>query len=510
VTSPALAEEWDAAAAALLLLRSDGTVARASRRLLEWTARTADEFASPLHISQLLTVGGRIYWETHLAPLLAVEGRLDEVALDLLVPHGRLPVLLSAVTAPELGLIRVALSSAQERHRFEQEVVAARRAAESAAAQVRALQTVTSALADAVALQGVARALLVSVTGRCARAAGLWLLDKDELIAVDTTDVDPPALSLVQGLGAAAQTAGTPGQPDRIVVPLVGPNALHGALALLPRTEPEAALDLPVLSAIGQQAGLALDRAKLFEASADVAHRLQQALLAGEPPADQRYTVATVYRPGVEALEVGGDWYDVFWTDQNHQVLSLSVGDVVGRGLSAAGAMGQLRSATRAVASPELGPAGLLTRLDGFAEQVEEAVMATMAYAELDLQSGRLRYACAGHPPPLLLPTAGSARFLWDGRSTPLGASVQGQPREEGDVFLTPGDRLLLCTDGLFERRDRGIDVGLELVRVNAERQRDRPVAQAVTALTDVMLQDEQGRDDVCVLQLLWSGPRFR
>ncbi|MCW2666331.1 MAG: Serine phosphatase RsbU, regulator of sigma subunit, partial [Frankiales bacterium] len=301
----------------------------------------------------------------------------------------------------------------------------------------------------------------------------------------------------------AAEDAG------RVVVPLHGTSALQGVLSVVaPPGEAADRLDLEVLTAVGLQAGLALDRAELHEQSADVAHELQHSLLAVEPPDDNRFAVATAYRPGVELLEVGGDWYDVFLVEDG--VLSVVVGDVVGRGLGAASAMGQLRSAVRAVAGPDMGPARLLSRLDRFVEQVEAAGLATLAYAELDLATGLLRYACAGHPPPVLLPAAGEPRLLWGGRSTPLGAFVHPQARGEAQVRLAPGDRLLMYTDGLVERRDRALDDSLDLVRTAAAALADLPLGDAVKALTETLLRDEQVRDDVCVLLLSWAGPPFQ
>ena len=293
----------------------------------------------------------------------------------------------------------------------------------------------------------------------------------------------------------------------RVVVPLRGRTVLQGVLVLAPREDAGSdPLDLDVLTAVGQQAGLALDRAQLYEQSATVAHELQRSLLAGDPPGDARFEVATEYRPGVDALEVGGDWYDVFLVQEG--VLAFVVGDVVGRGLGAASAMGQLRSAVRAVAGPGVGPARLLSRLDRFVEQVEAAHLATLAYAEMELATGCVRYACAGHLPPVLVPASGESRLLWGGRSTPLGAYVQ-EPRAEGVVQLEPFDRLLLYTDGLVERRGRELDEGLDALTRTAAELRSAPLPEAVLQVTETLLSDEQGRDDVCVLLLSWSGGHF-
>ena len=238
-----------------------------------------------------------------------------------------------------------------------------------------------------------------------------------------------------------------------------------------------------------------------------MAHELQRSLLAIAPPDDPRFAVATTYRPGVEMLEVGGDWHDIFLAGDG--LLALCVGDVVGRGLAAASAMGQLRSAVRAVAGPEAGPGRLLSRLDRFVEQVEAASMATLAYAELDLATGELRYACAGHPPPLLVPADGEPRLLWDGRSPPLGAFTRPQHRGEARVRLAEGDRLLLYTDGLVERRDRTLDEGFELLRETVTGSADAPLEEVVQQLTRSMLREESTRDDVCVLLLSWNGSVF-
>jgi pimeloyl-ACP methyl ester carboxylesterase len=101
-------------------------------------------------------------------------------------------------------------------------------------------------------------------------------------------------------------------------------------------------------------ARLAEENAQLYERERGVARTLQTSLLAGEPPRDPRFPVATHYSPGIDTLEVGGDWHDAIALDGDG--VGISVGDVVGRGIEAASTMGQLRSATRALACTRLGP----------------------------------------------------------------------------------------------------------------------------------------------------------
>ncbi len=509
------AEAYKASPVAQLSLRPDGVVVAANDALLEWVGKSRAEVVGTAHITDLLTAGGRIYWETHLSPLLHAEKRVNEIAIDLRGPDGRLPALLSAVARlderGQTDLFRVALSSARERRRYETELLRARVKAERAANRLNVLQTATASLSEAVGIDGVVAALLSAIVGPVGASSGtVWLSDPDEgLVAHESSgerlgEVAVPVPGPLLRTSEAIQVGG------RFVVPLHGQSELQGLLSLAPpRTSPTGGpaepMEVETLTAIGQQAGLALERARLFERSARVANSLQQSLLGGVTPNDPRFLSAPVYLPGVEGLVVGGDWYDLFFAEDD--LLSIVVGDVVGRGLAAASAMGQLRSAVRAVAGPKVGPGRLFGRLDRFVDQVDAASFATLVYAELDLRTGLLTYACAGHPPPLLVPASGSPRLLWGGRSTPLGAFVEALDREEEQIQLQPGDRLLLYTDGLVERRDRDLDTGLDLLREAASSAQEYSVDLAVRLVTGSMLRDETHPDDVCALMVSWEGP---
>lgn len=499
---------WDESPCGLATTGLDGTILAANRTFREWIGRDSQSLEVGVRLSDLLSVGGRVYWETHLSPVLHAEGRVDEVALELSTPHGHRPVLVTAVVRPGLApapdVVHIALSSARERSRYERELLSARTSADRSATQVRALQAATVALAQALGLGGVVSALLSAAVGPLgASAATVWLLDGHDALEPagslgEPTDAPVP----LRGGPLEGRTAAV--ENGRVVVGLHGHAGLQGALSLAPSTEPLDPLDPEVVTAVALQAGLALDRARLYEQSATVAHELQHSLLAATPPVDPRFEVAAAYRPGIEALDVGGDWHDAFLADDG--VLAVVVGDVVGRGLRAASAMGQLRSAVRAIAGPGVGPARLLSRLDRFVGQVEDAAMATLAYAELDLSSGRMTYACAGHPPPLLLHATGEPQLLWDGRSTPLGVVRPDVARTESEVTLGPADRLLLYTDGLIERRDRHLEDSLRSLATAARAVSDLPPDAAVPSLMETLLRDERGRDDVCLLLLLWLG----
>ena len=252
-----------------------------------------------------------------------------------------------------------------------------------------------------------------------------------------------------------------------------------------------------LLLACAGQATLALERSRLYEEQRDVAHVLQQSMLAGAPPADPRYAVAWRYEPAGERLEVGGDWYDTFAVADGR--VAIVIGDVVGRGLVAATAMGQLRSAVRALAGTGLGPARVVELLDTFVAQVPTAQYATLAYAEIDLDGGEMRYACAGHLPPLLADGPGPPRLLMEGRSPPLGAAWAGAPRGEAVATLPKDALLLLYTDGLVERRGETIDAGLDRLIATVAHQPDEQPGTLVDRLAASLLPPVSD-DDVCLL----------
>jgi serine/threonine-protein kinase RsbW len=160
--------------------------------------------------------------------------------------------------------------------------------------------------------------------------------------------------------------------------------------------------------------------------------------------------------------------------------------------------MGQLRSAVRALASTGLGPAALLDGLEAYVERHGVGRMATVVYAELDLATRRLRYACAGHPPPAILAPGQEPLFAWEGRSLPLDALIAlDEPRGEASLSLAPGTTLLLYTDGLIERRSSNVAEGLErLLRELASRREEPGLAHAVVRA----LEDRDHPDDVCLL----------
>ena len=236
-----------------------------------------------------------------------------------------------------------------------------------------------------------------------------------------------------------------------------------------------------------------------------IAGELQRGLLRGALPEDPALELGVAYRPAVAGLEVGGDWYDAFWVGGRR--VGVVVGDVVGRGIAAGTTMGELRSAVRALALSVHTPAALLDALDVYARRHHVGQMTTLAYAELDLDSGRLTLACAGHPPPAVAQPATLPAYIWEGRSTPLDATGVAAARPQTEVLLAPGAVVVLFTDGLFERVDRPLQAGLDrLLDVIADH-RALPAGELALEVTHAALAGRRTNDDACLLALRWTPP---
>jgi PAS domain S-box-containing protein len=237
------------------------------------------------------------------------------------------------------------------------------------------------------------------------------------------------------------------------------------------------------------------------------ARALQHSLLSGELPRAENLEVARSYKPALRNQEIGGDWFDSFWLDDG-ETIALVVGDVVGKGIDAAAAMAQLRSAVRALATTPHRPAALLEALDRYSRRHQVGYAATLLYATLTLANRSFRYACAGHPPPLSCGRARAPRFLWEGRSVPLGVNwgntVAGG-RRDGTYELPPDSTIVLYTDGLIERRTEALDVGLDRLASIASRHAGPPTSTGAEAIVQAM--DAGGHhDDVCLLMAHLAG----
>ena len=191
-----------------------------------------------------------------------------------------------------------------------------------------------------------------------------------------------------------------------------------------------------------------------------IAGELQRTLLPDRLPQIDGLPLAARYLPAAKEADVGGDLYDAFTTTDGR--LLLCVGDVAGKGLTAAQAIGGLRSALRAYAFENPTPAQVLGRLDRFAAAAGvHAPMATMLLAIVDPATGVVEWASAGHPPPLRVSAGGEVAYLEGAPGAPLSCDEDlGAPTTHREL-LADGDSLLLFSDGLIERRGESLDEGM-------------------------------------------------
>lgn len=181
----------------------------------------------------------------------------------------------------------------------------------------------------------------------------------------------------------------------------------------------------------------------------DSAIVMQQALLAASVPVVPGADITAQYLVATEDTAAGGDWFDAIPLGDR---LVLVVGDVVGHGVQAAAVMAQLRTALRMQISQGNTITEALEAVDRFHEQVPGSKSATLCVGSLDYATGEFQYCTAGHPPPLLVTAAKTARYVEPSGAGPLGSHVGFPTRTE---MLDIGDSILFYSDGLIERPGR-------------------------------------------------------
>ncbi|MGZ6793976.1 MAG: PP2C family protein-serine/threonine phosphatase, partial [Mycobacteriales bacterium] len=299
--------------------------------------------------------------------------------------------------------------------------------------------------------------------------------------------VDDPALrDAYDALGARSA----------IVVPLRARRQVLGVLAMFTSSSGRTYRqdDLEIAADLARRAGLTVDNARLYQREHDVAEALQNSMLPTIPDVDG-LSIGKRYLPSHGTGQVGGDWYDVLPLPDGH--VGIAVGDVMGHDMTAAAAMGQLRSVLRSYAWQGGSPPQVLNRLDDLVQGLGMAQLATAFYARLEVASGRLHYANAGHLPPVVRDPDGQVRFLEGAQSVLVGA-VPDAERTEDVTALAPGSVLVLYTDGLVEDRDRDLDDGLVLL---ADALRAAPDdAEGICDALTTALSTATRADDVALL----------
>jgi sigma-B regulation protein RsbU (phosphoserine phosphatase) len=366
---------YDQAPCGFLSTTPEGVIVKANATLCRWLGADRDELVSRRHFVDLLTPGGRIYHETHYAPMVQMHDAVRELALDLQHTDGtRLPVLVNATLvrdeAGEPRRIRVAIFDARERRRYEQELLEEKRRAEASEARARAL-----------------------------------------------------ARTLQQ--------------------------------TLIPPTEPR----IPGLE------------------------------------------LATDYRPAADDLLVGGDFYDVFRLGPSEWGVLL--GDVCGKDAEAATVTAMARWTVRAAAVESDGTADALTNLNELlrGEDTERFCTAVLARLRPEGEHWQVLMSVAGHPPPYLLDASGAPTLVTE--AGPLIGVIENPAFPETRLTLSPGQGLLLYTDGVTEARVGSSLFGEALFAESVRAHGSEPRAVVDGLVADVEAhRDGPASDDVAVLAL--------
>ncbi|WP_346620678.1 SpoIIE family protein phosphatase [Blastococcus montanus] len=369
---------------------------------------------------------------------------------------------------------------------------------------------------------------VVDADGR-PRDVGCWhddaqmrpVLERYATVRLDAMPLDSPAATALRtgertrnqcsavldqlGAGEAYDLLARLGPREAVVLPMRGRNRTLGLLTLYyGQGTPARTEDLEIAQEAADRAGLALDNGRLYSVQQQLAEGLQRSLLT-EPPEPDHAEIAVRYLPAAEAARVGGDWYDAFL--QPGGATMLVIGDVVGHDTEAAAAMGQLRGLLRGVATySDAGPVEVLRGLDASMTTLQITTLATAAVARFEqtpdeLRQGitRMRWANAGHLPPMVIDEKGAVAELaeWTGDLL-LGVDPEVR-RRESVATLARGCTVLLYTDGLVERRDSDLDEGILRLREALVDLADRPLQELLDELLDRLVHGRP-EDDVALV----------
>jgi serine phosphatase RsbU (regulator of sigma subunit) len=315
----------------------------------------------------------------------------------------------------------------------------------------------------------------------------------DELLAKAARDEEHLALLKDLGLRSA------------MIVPLISRGRTLGTITFVAAESGRryGEIDLTMAEDLARRAGLAVDNARLYEASTRVARTLQRSLLPPELPRIPRIDLAARFRPAGRGDEVGGDFYDLFETaNRNWAVV---IGDVCGKGADAAAMTALARYTIRAAAIRDSRPSRVLSALnEGLLRQVSDQRFCTACYVRVRLASGsaRLTVASGGHPLPIVVHPDGRTERV--GRPGSLLGVFEDPEVFDHAVDLEAGDTMLLYTDGVIEQHDGDELFGeerLHSILSASSGERAEAIADRIERAV-LSFQPNLPRDDMAVLVL--------
>ena len=248
------------------------------------------------------------------------------------------------------------------------------------------------------------------------------------------------------------------------------------------------------LSGLRDRAAIAFDSARRWSEQRQVVRTLVEALLPGQPPRVEGMVFSARYLPA--GGDVAGDWWEAQIMPDGTVLVGL--GDAAGHGLAAVSLMSELRHGARALALVEPSPAALLADLNLHLTGVD-AGFAPAVYGRLQPTTGELRWAIAGHVPPLHVTSESKVSLLDEGAGPPLGVPST-EPGHDRLIRLGPGETLVFYSDGLVESRWAQLDEGIRRLARTVAAHADEDVETLADSL--VAAHCVSRVDDCCLLLL--------
>jgi GAF domain-containing protein len=286
-------------------------------------------------------------------------------------------------------------------------------------------------------------------------------------------------------------------------LPLIASGRPVGACVLAysdPR--PFAADERSVLTSMAGLIALALERALLYDVKHQLAHGLQAALLPPSLPPLPGIDAAARYLPSTRGMDIGGDFYDAVPTAGTSVAV---IGDVQGHNVTAAGLMGQIRTAVRAYTAVGQSPQEVMGSTNRLLIDLGTDLFASCLYLRLNPRHGRAVMARAGHPPPLLRRPDGRVRVL-DLAGGPLLGIDASAVYPTTEVDFAPGSVLVLYTDGLIESPGVDIEDALAALGERLAEAAELPLDELADVLVGQGAGAVERADDVALLLLRARG----
>jgi serine phosphatase RsbU (regulator of sigma subunit) len=299
------------------------------------------------------------------------------------------------------------------------------------------------------------------------------------------------------------------------IVPLVSHDKIIGILYATKQMEYGFDKDdVDLISAFADQATIAIENSRLIEKSLErerlmremmLAQEMQRKLLPQELPAIPEVDLEALSTP---AFEVGGDYYDFTMLDEHH--LGVLVGDVSGKGVSAAFYMAEMKGIFQSLSKIYRSPKDFLAKAhEALIGTIDRRSFISLLYCVLDLRTGMMTVARAGHC-PLLLVADGKAEYV---KPTGLGLGMGSsafftQTITEQKIQMKCGDVAILYTDGVTEAHTKsGLEFGYESLLDVAKKMGDKSaveVRDAIIMAVDTHMEHESPDDDLTIVVLKW------